>query len=109
MGIRKKELERTKDGATTERRRGENKKAAQSGGLRLEKLEMKCARQQRATGPTGGSEVWEWTISVIVWWRLAVKVSRSRGELREESRKADASQQFPSAVLLLPFQLNPSG
>jgi hypothetical protein len=48
----------TKDAATANRRRAENKKAAQSGGLRLEELE-KCARQQRATEPTGGSEVWK--------------------------------------------------
>jgi len=47
-----------KDAATAKRRRAEKKKAAQSGGLRLEELE-KCARQQRATEPTGGSEVWK--------------------------------------------------
>ena len=34
------------------------KKAARAGGLRLEEL-ARCARQQRTTEPTGGSEVWK--------------------------------------------------
>ena len=40
-------------------------------------------RQQRAAGPTGGSELWEWTISFIVFegWRL--RWSLSRGERAE--------------------------
>ena len=57
-------------GALPEKQKGRPDRAACVSEISLESL--RAVRQQRTSGPTGGSEVWEWTFSFIVvrGWRL---------------------------------------
>jgi hypothetical protein len=70
----------------------------------LKNLEKRARQQERATGPTGGSEVWEWTISVIVVKGLAVGRSRSRGDGADETTAAEEVKFFVFPVLAAGFR-----